>query len=664
MRPVRMKRTHRRTAVPISYVLIGLLVVLIVVEYFWLHGTTPSSGRSTVTREHHSTSETMTHKTNTLNTLNTLNTETENSFTHKAREMGTQEHKSTEIEIEHPHTQETNNHTFVPPKSEVQVAKLRAYPQALHTYGVVANSTVTNNTAAKVPKAQKKLISATQKAGSEKDSKDAKPKHKDTLKSLNLTVDGMIAVKGPNKDSCEDICYKRQNACVQKAFEWSSVNNCDLMKHLFNCSKCTVEKPSHLLPHFDIKTGTCRVNDVLSPDSKVVGPDRCKSGPDGIKRLCPCTFLDGIWKKPKRFTGWINDNPNATKPIQARFKSGCDPTNTNFGIPGDRKCVPYLSNISNIQYIQPMAANLLIGRTVKFKVYYKEKFVSAMLKVPQEGFPSDPSTEYMSFQVDRVLSFYRTPPTAWMQFPVAKLLEAIDKADSAYKSEMTRNFYEFTKRNGGIKMVNGEETVGVMIQLWMLDIHRLMDSTWHIPWGKWRTYFDTKTPLPIKGKRREPNIEKSIPSIGDMVLFDYLLGNDDRAPNKNTFVAGGCKYDCSVNERMPRHKGNVTLLFIDNGRAFVSDTRVKWGNALHDSKGTDFCAFRRPTLDKFHKVADRAKKNKDTFAEMVKAKTPEDCWKKVGAPAFTALQKRFEELMDHFAMCVKKLGKAKVYHWP
>ena len=112
---------------------------------------------------------------------------------------------------------------------------------------------------------------------------------------------------------------------------------------------------------------------------------------------------------------------------------------------------------------------------------------------------------------------------------------------------------------------------------------------------RWR-FFD-----PAQNQNMSKALAVSMRHCSDMVTFDYLCDNDDRSPNKNNHVVGGCE---SCKPDHPPHPGPPNFVHLDQGSGFYhSGHGYLDRNALRQRHKVDYCTFRRPLLTRMQELS-------------------------------------------------------------
>eukprot|EP00906_Rhabdomonas_costata_P007233 RCo010395 len=237
-----------------------------------------------------------------------------------------------------------------------------------------------------------------------------------------------------------------------------------------------------------------------------------------------------------------------------------------------------------------LMTSLFDERTVKFKVQFRASNLRGIVKVPQLQFPLEPFSELAAFHADRVLGQNRVPPTGWTLVPMSWLLDAIQRhPDPSHVSFVATEFTTYASSAHLVRQWKGTPSLEVSVQLWMVDVHHFLDSIYVIPYKahnrSWHRYFDPRFGYP-------ESVTIGIHHLSQTVTFDFVIGNNDRSPNKNCYVAGGCLHRrCRRTRKRPYHPGPPDFLFLDHGMSFYHGSPPK-DNPLSLVNST-FCVFRR-----------------------------------------------------------------------
>jgi hypothetical protein len=446
----------------------------------------------------------------------------------------------------------------------------------------------------------------------------------------NLTVPGLVLEVSLADESCDFVCGLRQALCVEEALVFEEVNSCARLQALFGCSKCEPAVPHPAQPALHVTSHKCAINSLDDASKR----PRCAEVSHEHKRLCPCLPLAAaagrIVPVPFAQGGGLHTKLDAkaatsnAAPLRAEDRRvPCDGRFTSFVDEAwDRACVEQLAKVQALSVAAgAIPGNSYSGVTTKILVTLTDG-TRAVVKVSQAGFFHEAQSEVAAFHVDRLLGFNRVPPTAlaWVTTDwLGRALENITTrappatthaADSTARTAEPTAFkgvappqdaasvLEFLRSRPELHGGTTGNEIGVSVQLWVDDLHRMADTTLAVPdsYGEW---FGKQSAVPAD----VPDPSEVLPALSDLTIFDYVLDNADRGAAKNLFVAGGCKAYC-VNSRTAPHFGAPTVVFLDQGHSFydledkntnVLDVTVSGGD--QQATATLFCKARRRTRE-------------------------------------------------------------------
>ena len=263
-------------------------------------------------------------------------------------------------------------------------------------------------------------------------------------------------------------------------------------------------------------------------------------------------------------------------------KTGCDIFSVPFNPSDDEVCIKTISDQSQWTDLKPMQQEY-DERTIKFKAYFPDKRLKAIVKVPQKLFPHEAMSEVGSYHADRVMHLNRVPPTVWTYIPVSRVLYMIDKYGeemklidifakdskvSSYREWIEKDFINYAEKRNLITKNHpdfpNEEVVGVSVQLFVAEVRPLLSSSLAIPWvphnDSWQQHMSPSKPF--KEKYSVGYIRQS-----ELAMYDFVLGNGDRSPNKNNFVVGACRHHSHPAKcgSGPKHPSYPSFITLDNG---------------------------------------------------------------------------------------------------
>ena len=262
--------------------------------------------------------------------------------------------------------------------------------------------------------------------------------------------------------------------------------------------------------------------------------------------------------------------------------TGCDLFTVPFNPAHDERCLKLLADSEHWDEMRPMTQKY-DERTIKFKVTFKaDKRLKAIVKVPQKLFQYEAMSEVGSFFADRVMQTNRVPPTAWAHVPVKRINSMLDRFAGdmklidifakeshvhTYREWVDKDFLKYNRDQGWMVHDDdefpGEEVVGVSVQLFIADVRPLLSSDFLIPWvphsDSWQTHMSPEDPW-------EPRDAIGMVRQSELAMYDFVIGNGDRSPNKNNFVVGGCRHHRTVSKCGDlRHPGAPSFVTLDNG---------------------------------------------------------------------------------------------------
>eukprot|EP01064_Diplonema_japonicum_P033721 TRINITY_DN672_c1_g8_i1.p1 TRINITY_DN672_c1_g8~~TRINITY_DN672_c1_g8_i1.p1 ORF type:complete len:528 (+),score=98.49 TRINITY_DN672_c1_g8_i1:53-1636(+) len=347
-------------------------------------------------------------------------------------------------------------------------------------------------------------------------------------------------------------------------------------------------------------------------------------------------------------------------------KTGCDIFKVPFDPQSDEKCLELISDPENWKEVKPMKQEY-DERTVKFKATFKvDPRLKVIIKVPQKLFPYEAMSEVGSYAADRVMNLNRVPPTAWVMVPVQTLeASAKEYGDSikliprfAEDSKVT-TFYEwvmkdFINYNRKKGLVTDDELVGVSVQLFIADVRPLLSSDLAIPWvahnDSWQVHLSPSQPF--KAKYSIGFIRQS-----ELAMYDYVLGNGDRSPNKNNFVVGACRHHHTKSKcgSGPKHPGAPSFVTLDNGLMFMYELipgRSPDGpNPLLKSS---FCLFEKKLLARLKELHEMG------FSVELEKVLPKKLKKFITAKLLHRCDHRLSKLLEQLSSCIDKYGEDAV----
>eukprot|EP00759_Apiculatamorpha_spiralis_P047325 PhF_6_TR43095/c0_g1_i1/m.65827 len=488
-----------------------------------------------------------------------------------------------------------------------------------------------------------------------------------TLLSItNVTMDGLTLVPSSEGGTCNEACADRLQVCVDKALQWYGINSCGSLQRLFGievCPQCTYNPWGPGM----IGSGTCGVNPLRIQNDVPL----CQTKFPKITRACPCLPLDSD-RQPKVFSHYSNFNvlvgasvvltslkaSNVTDHVS--FISPCDPARTNFSTEGDINCLAYISDANNLVELRALPSTNLFGRTVKMHMAFKDSTVRAIAKFPQGLFPLEAYGEIIGYELDRGLGLNYVPPTTFAFIPLCDI-EAAAKSSAQggaeYSKWISTELLAHALRSRIVvpDVETGRLVMLASVQLWLNDVNyqHHTDLAYSDSDG---SYLNPEIVIPRKR-------DKIIAHLSDLHVFDAIMGNGDRMPMKNNYVAGGCmRLSCRKPAR-DTHIGTSSYVHIDQGRALY-EREIPSTNLLHNSDNIEvgkghgnpvFCRFRKSLIQNL--------KDMGSIVEWMRAKLPKYVFEAVGEKRFQWMEERRSTVLSRVQDCLSRYGETGVYSW-
>ncbi|KAJ9457377.1 hypothetical protein DIPPA_26548 [Diplonema papillatum] len=353
-------------------------------------------------------------------------------------------------------------------------------------------------------------------------------------------------------------------------------------------------------------------------------------------------------------------------------ETGCDMFKVPFDGAEDKRCLSLISDSRNWIDIKPMKQQLT-ERTIKFKAHFKDPRLRAIIKVPQKLFPYEAMSEAGSYYADRLMQTNRVPPTAWTHVPVKRIKEVVEKHGSKFEmvplfmkdSDVTnyaewieKDLFKYARRR---KLTShedpdfpDEEVLGVSVQLFIADVRPLLHSDLAIPWvphnDSWQRHLSPSSPW-------APEHAPGFVRQSELAMFDFVLGNGDRSPNKNNFVVGACPHHHSIEKcgSGPRHPGLPSFVTLDNGLMFFYELIPgRSPDGPNPLLKKTFCVFERKLLARLQEIADLG------FSKLMQDAMPRSLKKYVTPKLLQQCEERLHKLLEQYAKCVDHFGEEKV----
>ena len=188
----------------------------------------------------------------------------------------------------------------------------------------------------------------------------------------------------------------------------------------------------------------------------------------------------------------------------------------------------------------------------------QQYYVEAIVKVPQTMFPIDPFSEVVAAHMDHdVLDIRRVPPTGlvavpleWLRAAIArdgpsiKMVDEFNRGGLSFVQWAEQDFLDFvtspTRRD---RFMVNHTHVWVSVQLKLFGVVPLLDSPLKVPYSKakpgWHRWFNPEWPERDK-VITTPLQRRMLLAISQLSMFDFIMLNADRSPNKNNFILEGC----------------------------------------------------------------------------------------------------------------------------
>ena len=375
----------------------------------------------------------------------------------------------------------------------------------------------------------------------------------------------------------------------------------------------------------------------------------------------------------------------------AIYATDCDASDADYTLERDEKCQQYMRDPLNWLSVKPMSSILNTGRTIKFKVFFKQGNLSAVMKVSQKKFALEPASEVMAFHTDRLLKLFRVPPTVWVPFPVSFLKAGCATMDAFY-SHWFQKFsldYETTKelQRAANPLMYDLKTMNVSLQIWMNDVHDADETILNPPsdYAKYLTVHsgvgDGASPTSDVDWATQPTIRNiTIRELVNEFLFDYIIDNTDRWFGHNSFAVGGCLgagddlnktaeerqayYGTAKSRCLPpaqqwkRSKIAPRFAFIDQGSSFYRRSPPDANPFTKKDSSQNLCRFSRAVTQAILGFIDSTGKN--TFSTVMKKQLPSGIFNLASKTLLKASGKRLEDLAAHIKSCIERYGEPNV----
>jgi hypothetical protein len=205
------------------------------------------------------------------------------------------------------------------------------------------------------------------------------------------------------------------------------------------------------------------------------------------------------------------------------------------------------------------------------------------------------------------------------------------------------------------------------IQLRLLEVRPSLDTMLQLPYSKrnpgWHRWLSPEfTDLELT--------EPAVLALSQLAMFDFITANDDRSPNKNSFVVGGCKA-CAGHLRRPSGM-HPTFVHLDQGMSLFENVPLLSHNPIGKTpKKVKFCIFYKPLIRTIRDVllhhGDGGESGvaspveldsvASTVAEWVEAEVPSSVLRNIGSGSIgRTLGKRMWALVKRLVHCVDEFA--------
>ncbi|KAH9598655.1 hypothetical protein LSM04_007793 [Trypanosoma melophagium] len=373
---------------------------------------------------------------------------------------------------------------------------------------------------------------------------------------------------------------------------------------------------------------------------------------------------------------------------KVRDTTGCDTLSVPFNPRRDNRCIQFMTNASNWKELIPISQSL-DQRTIKFAILFKpvhvadgdyiDEPIETIIKVPQRPFPSEPAGEVGAFHADRIMHINRVPPTGSACLPLQMIKNSVTKYKDSVKTTETflrmsgvKNYEEWIKKDlfdfaheaRTIEQSNDGDCIGVSIQLKISDVGHFLASSMRIPYDShsdtWHSYFNLN--IATEESMEELTRAKSyigVLHLAEINMFDYVIGNMDRSPNKNNFVVGGTHLEPSSNKKFMLHPNNPTFIYLDHGMSFYHrhprrNPLTKSVEAFKKGLPDTFCFFRGPLLRHIRELMEPSggKKSETIFSFKMKQRLPKRVYSIIGSNGLRYCSIRGKELLSVAERCL------------
>eukprot|EP01062_Namystynia_karyoxenos_P051255 TRINITY_DN4016_c1_g1_i1.p1 TRINITY_DN4016_c1_g1~~TRINITY_DN4016_c1_g1_i1.p1 ORF type:complete len:671 (+),score=191.64 TRINITY_DN4016_c1_g1_i1:113-2125(+) len=389
----------------------------------------------------------------------------------------------------------------------------------------------------------------------------------------------------------------------------------------------------------------------------------------------------GLGPRGTPLTCWGPPLPKGWGDLKA--KTGCDVFTVPFNPSDDARCLEYISDPRNWAKITP-GVQKFDERTVKFKITFRDERLRGIVKVRQRLFPNEAVSEVGSFHADRAMGINRVPVTGWVDAPLDDLLVALRRDgprltmidqfardskvhNNNYTEWVDKDFIHFSYtrkwvRRGKVPGRPEAESIPVSVQLWIPDVRPLLDSELRIPWvphnDSWQRHLSPKHPY-------DPQYTISFVRQAELAMFDFVLGNGDRSPNKNNFVVGACVHHNARDPdrgcgKGPRHPGPPNFLTLDNGIMFMYPLDgPRTADGPNPLLKHTFCLFERKLLARLEALNAAGE---SAFADDMQRRLPEPIMRIIGRQNLEKCDRRLRKLLAQRDRCMQQWPRHRVVY--
>lgn len=260
--------------------------------------------------------------------------------------------------------------------------------------------------------------------------------------------------------------------------------------------------------------------------------------------------------------------------------------------------------------------------------------IRLLMKVPQASFATEPFSEITAFALDRALRINRIPPTVLVPFPLARLsaaahavmptfrmIEALGYSEKNFSKWWESEFYHFVQKSQSPKVMANGTHLWVSLQLRLEGVTELLASPLRVPYSRkhpgWHRWFSPKwegfaavtntSSVTASGQSVDPLqagyeqystkpyselLHASMMALSEMAIFDFLMLNNDRSPNKNNFIVEGCytkrKWKRSGDTKGNNNNGDQAAALLEHQKdreIYCSNAQLSYRTSSGGKKG-------------------------------------------------------------------------------